>query len=245
MANCPRCGAAIEGDSNFCLKCGAPLSKPEASGGKPAEAGLVKRIERSVFFRFARGFAWVVAVLCLIYLIFAVVYSIPLGGTLLRGETKVSADEVRAAIESRGGGGEAEAPAKKMDPKQLAKLDEAIYEVIALLPAGMQREQGVESVRHDIRQSIGYAAVTADRISIIQQAKGIIKDFPEDKRPDALAKFFDLKRRKDEAAEEEKVKARAALAASTLTIMLSVMTLTMVTMILVMLTVERNTRRES
>ncbi|MEW5804968.1 MAG: zinc-ribbon domain-containing protein [bacterium] len=97
MTNCPKCGEKIEEGSVFCQNCGASIEKKDVIETKRME-GLMGKVEQSIYFKIARGFAWLILFVAVIGLVISIVYVTPSITDLIGGETGVSQDEIRNAI---------------------------------------------------------------------------------------------------------------------------------------------------
>jgi hypothetical protein len=244
MVFCTKCGGTIEEGSSFCQSCGTPVEGKIAFEAMPKK-GLMSRIEQTIYFRIARVFSWLIAALATIGLIISVIYIAKTVPQVLAGSVKVSQEEVRNAIAEKSERRvQYEMETERISPELLAKLDKEIYELIYLLPKDMQAEEwDVERLRGIIRNSIASWEGLKDKLTVIQEARALLKNFSEEQRADAMYKFFAIK-----AEKENIIKARKAEALKNLGIWAGIMlamiyTITMISMILVALAVERNTRK--
>lgn len=245
MTYCPKCGEKIEKGSVFCQSCGELIEKKLTAGAMP-KTGMLSRFEQSIYFRIARGFAWVILFVTTISLIYYMISLAPTALDLFGGETRVSQDDIRKAMEAekRRGSIIHEEPVKeKIDPELLAKLDKEIYELFNLMPPDAQKQFNIEGFRSYVKNSVTYIARTQDRIALIKEAKEIIKDFSVTERWDALGKFFGLKGEKEMTVKNRKELAKATLLENSIYILSGIIIITLFSMILVLLAVERNTRK--
>lgn len=248
MTRCRQCGEQVDDAGEFCPHCGGPMSKGRPSALTAAEDGVLRRFERQVFFRIARGFSWVVALLAAIGFGFAVALIIPNAAKLLGGDTEVRADDIRAAIDAAKRGRSYDAgqtEGGRIEPKLRAKLDEAMYEIVALMPANLQRESNIEDMRRSLRRGVAPLDTIEEKVGALRELAQLLKQFPEGERLDSLEVYFEVKIEKERKVREEKLAAGAAVAKNAYFLISAVITITLVSMILVLLSVERNTRKET
>jgi hypothetical protein len=267
MVKCPKCRQEVD-EGPFCGNCGAPLaprgaaalpartpppppqaSAPARAAGAPqvnAVEGVVGKLETMVFFRVARGYAWLIAFLAFVGLAVAVATTAPLMVAAVAPADGVSAADVRSALENRkkGGlfGGDEDAE-EKIDPKALAKLDQAVYEVIQALPPDFQGERKIEQVRDQIRSWVSFEKDAGDRIALLKSGKAVIEKFDQGQRWEAMQKYLQLLQRQRQQTEERKALAVAGLLRNVAIVLGTIITITLASMVLVLLAVERNTRR--
>lgn len=259
MTHCSNCGERIERGDNFCHNCGASIEKKMTVEAIPQQ-GLMSRFEQGILFRIARGFTWVILIITVISLIYYIISLVPTTMDLLGGDTKVSQDDIRKAMETRKTRRSfmfEERVQEKIDPELLAKLDKEIYELFSLLPQDIQENWNIESFRRDVKEYIseiqGKVTIVQDRtdyvkeiqekIAIVKEAKDIIKDFSVTERVNALEKFFILKAHKVEAVKNKKERAKQKLSNNATYILMGLIFITSLSMILVLLAIERNTRK--
>jgi peptide subunit release factor 1 (eRF1) len=127
----------------------------------------------------------------------------------------------------------------------MARLDKEIYELFLLLPLDIQRQVATEEFRDRVKNKLTYvgAALYKDKISIVQEAKDVLKEFPVDERRGVITKFFEIKGEKERALKNRREAAKTKLLGNFMYILSTVSLITMVIMILVLLAVERNTRK--
>jgi hypothetical protein len=144
------CKGENEDGSEFCQHCGEALSIATRHTSIPgvrtrkadgSAQGAVAMIERSVWFRIARGFAWLILVLSLLGLVGGVVYSAPRQyASIFKGEETISASDVKTAIEARRAGASGmeglEASPVTSIPKAEGQLTTEAIDIFNLLPAG-------------------------------------------------------------------------------------------------------------
>lgn len=267
MVKCPKCKQEVD-EGPFCGNCGSPMpareaaapppprplaprpaAPPAGSGGASQTSGVegvVGKLETMVFFRVARGYAWLIAFLAFLGLAVALATTAPLLVVAVAPADSVSADDVRSALESRkkGGlfGGDEEVQ-DAIDPKALAKLDQAVYEVIQALPPDYQGERKIERVRDEIRSWVSFEKDAGDRIDLLRSGKSVIEKFDQAQRWEALQKYLQLLHRTRQQSQERKALAVAGLLRNVAMVLGTIITITLASMVLVLLAVERNTRR--
>lgn len=241
---CPRCNAINDEGSTFCQSCGASIEKKAAIDTKKVE-GLMGKVEQSIYFRIARGFAWLILFMAVIGLAGSILYVAPSITDLVGGDSKVSHDEIVNAIaaEKTRQAFTIEEVQERIDPEQLATLDRYIYVLISILPKNMQTEYGVEKLRYEIKQSITYWKNIEDKIAVIKEAKIVAEKFLEAERSKAIEKFFEIKAQKENLIKQKKEMAKANLLSLSTIILSTISIITLVSMILVLLAIERNTRK--
>jgi len=166
---------------------------------------------------------------------------------LIRKDTTVSSEEVRTVLAAKKAGKaqkEGEAPTKGIDPELLSKFDKEIYEVISLLPKKTQDEMGIERLRGMIREQVTQYPTLKEKTKILKEAKNLLLKFAESERPDALGIFLNMKAQKEHAVESERAKAIAKLTTIGSTFFALIMIVAAFSLILVLLAIERNTRKE-
>ena len=140
MANCNKCGALNDATSEFCQNCGASLlTATRPPQAQPAlQKGLLGKIERTIYFRVARGFSWLVLVFSLLGFVGAGFIAAIAASEYLKGEATVSKDDVMLAITvrkaRRTAGTNADATQEiKLDPKAEGELTQVVAEIFNLL----------------------------------------------------------------------------------------------------------------
>lgn len=251
MIHCAKCGYENSEDDGFCQECGAALVKKASASRRqvesPPQTGAVSRIEQAIYFKVARGFAWLVILFAGISIIYYIVNIIPTAIDSIGGSTNVTGDEIKKAIESRKSRGwfaSDEESEEKIDPELMSKLDKHIYELSSLLPGETQKRLGgIEGLRNHIKSNLNHWKNLKEQINVAQEATVIIKDFPETGRIEALERFFAIKAKKENMVKAKQAKAKDALEKNILQMLMAIATSAFVTMILVLLTIERNTRK--
>jgi len=252
MRTCAQCSATVADGSSFCQECGAVIETltPKTS---PQET-FVGRVERNIYFKIARGYAWLIVFLSVVGLGFAIFSLAPSALDLWSGgDTKVTSEDIRTAMAAQQTAGRAQQVIERIDPARLASLDRAIYELIELLPREQQRRDvfgrstivklEIEELRRFIKDRVGTLQSIEIQIAVLGEIKGAIVVFPEADRFTAIDKFFEVKAAKNMAIETRKAAAVAKLQTGFMAILSGISIITLGSMILVLLAVERNTRR--
>lgn len=209
-----------------------------------AETSLLSRAERSIYFRFARAVSWVLIVLATPVILIAVFSGFSLTkSALLDSSTSVTAEDLTRAIATRNAGALADEDAPRLDPAELAELDRAAYEIVALFPGVSQGNQEVDSYRGHIRQRV--ATITEEhsqQLAMLHELRDDLQELPEAQRVDATQHYFNLKSQRIQQQETKKTMAKAELALVTWVVMTGIALVMFGTMTLVLLSIERNTR---
>ena len=257
MANCNKCGAHNDATSEFCQNCGASMRTatlpPQA---QPAlQKGLIGKIERTIYFRVARGFSWFILVFSLLGFVGAGFLAANAAREYFKGEESVSKDDVMAAIAtrkaSRTAGTNASATHElKLDPKAEGDLAREIAELFNLLSKEDQgRVGGKERFRSLMLETASGVKGTGtgnanEQIEYLQEVKKVVSGFlPESERWDAIVTFSQLKMKSRELAASRKDSAQAQLTYTAAAVLSFAALITLVSMVLVSLAIERNTRK--
>jgi hypothetical protein len=239
LAECPYCHEATGGVTASGPTGTAAVAVRAPIAAQKAPRSKLSRVEQSVYFRFARGFSWfllIVISLGVIRLLFALA---PVMIQMFGSSTAVSAEELGRVNSSqqRVFGQEEE----EMDPSQMARLDQAAYEIIQLYPPN--ERQNLEYLRAQIKgPASNLAKGYKDQLAILEELRDDLKALPDAQRSNAAMVYFNVKGQKirlDQAKKEEGKQNLTILGASLLSL---IALLTFVTIILVLLSIERNTR---
>lgn len=253
MNSCPRCGERVEEGSRFCEECGAQIAQGVTSdaASSPAPESTLGKVERTIYFRIARGYAWSILFFSSVGLAVSLFLLIPVAGSLWLGNsTAVSAEDIRQA----GVSGESERRKKErenINPARWGEMQGVIMEIFKLLPEEVEQERWGEKVRvrlefRDVRNRlenhVSHVQAIEGQMAILEELKGILKGFPVNERLNAVEKYFAIKVQKERAVEAKQLAARQELAWQLAATVSTITIITMGSMILVLLAVERNTR---
>jgi hypothetical protein len=247
MLLCPKCKKEYSEDYTFCEGCGSKLIKSEKYVPTQPKNLVFDRIERSVFFRVTRSYTWAILIIAILGFIGAIIYLASDIRPFIVKDTGVSAAEVKKVLDGKRAiksPPEGEISTRTIDPELLAKLDKEIYELIVLLPKADQEKVGIEKLRSFIRDRIGRYTTMNEKMSIIREAKNILPKFGEPERGEALATFFNIKAEKENAIAMGRTDALIKLGTIGGTFFALIMTIALFSLILVLLAIERNTRKK-
>jgi hypothetical protein len=252
------CKGENEDGSEFCQHCGEALSIATRHTSIPgvrtrkadgSAQGAVAMIERSVWFRIARGFAWLILVLSLLGLVGGVVYSARSVRQYFKGEETISASDVKTAIEARRAGASGmeglEASPGHLDSKAEGQLTTEAIDIFNLLPPESQnRFGGKERVRlHLVMSAANIQGGDVNvQVSFLQEMKKVLADLQPQERLDGVEAFVRLKQKNKQEAAAKKLLAGTELLVSGGIVWSLATLITLVSMVLALLAIERNTR---
>ena len=255
MANCNKCGALNDATSEFCQNCGASMrTATRPPQAQPAlQKGLLGKIERTVYFRVARGFSWFVLVFSLLGFVGAGFIAAIGASEYLKGEATVSKDDVMLAIAvrkaRRTAGTNADATQEiKLDPKAEGELTQVVAEIFNLLSKeDREKVGGKESFRRQMLEMASEVKGTGSanqQIEYLQEVKKVVNGVsPDSERLEAIGIFSQLKMKSREQAASGKAAAHIQLMYSAAAVLSFAALITGVSMVLVLLAIERNTRK--
>ena len=256
MTKCNKCGAMNDVASEFCQSCGTSLltttSLPPREPVAP-QNGLLSKIEQSIYFRIARGFAWFLLVLSLLGFVGAGFIAAGAARDYFKGQENVSMDAVKVAIaawkddSNNRAKGEATQEAQ-LDPKAEGMLATEIAELFNLL--SVEDQKGMGGKEQFRKQMLELAAVVKgtnnayEQIDSLREVRKFVSVFlPQSDRGGAIKFFFELKIDSMKKAESRKAEARANLMYSGGAVFAAAAIITLLTMVLVLLAIDRNTRK--
>ena len=253
MIRCNSCGHQNETGNAFCLNCGAALERSPAPASAVAvnsESTAIARVERSVYFSVARVVAWVLAIVALLAMIYSAVGLVPAVLQVRASADSVDSSELAAAVDTAKAGGQRARQGQGADAeysaKDLAALDQAIYELVQLVPAELiERQGGMDAMRSYVKREISGLDLEDldDEVEAIKDARDVVEDIAAPDRLYAINTYFDMTRERIQSAQSKALAGKAKLTAWMTGFGVSAITLMLVTMILVLMTIERNTRR--
>jgi hypothetical protein len=247
MLQCPKCKKGYDENYAFCEECGVRLISTGPHITMQQRNLVFDRIERSVFFRVTRSYAWAILIFAILVFVLAIIYLIPDIRPLIKRDISVSPEEIKIILDAKKTGkspSEGETPTKRIDPELLAKLDKEIYELIILLPKKIQDEEGVERLRGAIKNRIGHYKTMKEKMKVLRELKNILPKFSESERAGAFTTFFNIKAEKENAVAMERAESSAKLIKTGGIFFAVIITIAAFSLILVLLAIERNTRRE-
>lgn len=250
MRECSQCGTENDSTSEFCQGCGTSLRpNPSTNSVGSTDKGFLSRFEESVYFRIARGFAWLILLLALIGFAGSAFWAISSGQTLLGGEAAVTASDVRRAMADRKSGVDqnagSAAESVKLEPKAMGMLTTEITTIFNLLDTQQQQASGgyERFSAHLSRLAEGRNVNVDERIEALRQLSAVLNEIPQADRLVALAQYVSLQRERESNAQMTRQMAEQQLMFRGGFVALAAALITMVSMVLVLLAIERNTRR--
>ena len=173
--------------------------------------------------------------------------SIPGISPLIKTDINVSPDEIKSALLAKKEGKnplEEGITNKKLDPELMARLDKEIYELILLLPKKSQDEEGVERLRGAIKGRIARYPSMKEKVKTLKELKIALPKFVETEKVEAFNIYFNLKTEKENAIALGRTEALIKIATAGTTCFAFIMTISVISLILVLLAIERNTRKQ-
>ncbi len=241
LAECPYCREAtgVVSGSSTTGAAAVAVRAPIAVRQKPTSK--LSQVEQSVYFRFARGFSWFLLVLITLAILRILVALAPVVVQMLGSSTAVNSQELGSFTPAPGRGFGQQEEEEEMDPSQMARLDQAAYEVIQLLPAN--ERQNIDGMRSQIRNSAAQLGNNQkEQLNVLEELRDDLKALPEAQRVNATNVYFLVKGQKLRQDLAKKEKAKQDLVILGASLLSTIALLTFVTMILVLLSIERNTR---
>src|ERR1017187_1726528 len=253
---CDSCGRGITDHVTHCPYCGQATGAvvTSAPSGAAAVAVQVRRVkpdehtgsgltraEQTIYFRLARGFSWFLLVIISFAMVWIAIALIPVLSQVIGTSTKISAEDLtQSASSSRSFGAEEE---NELNPAEMAQLDQLAYEIIQLLPAELRSNGGIDVLRDQIKNSVrGLSRERKEQMTILRELRDDLSAVPEGQRSKALGNYFNLKSQRIQLDRTKKEEARTSLVLLGSSMLSGIALLTLITMILVLLSIERNTR---
>lgn len=246
MGVCSKCGVQNDAVSEFCQNCGTSMRV--ISHVSPSQKDVMSKVEESVYFRFSRAFAWFLLVGAIIGFIGSLIFVAPSVMDLIGDSKKVSVDEIRQLAEEYNTGksrGTKGMDGEAVDREAMADLEKEIIDLGGMLPQ-LEKQLGRERFREGVLNTLGRWDDMRERIAVIREGKGVIKDFPD--TPDAAGRnrawgvFVQLKAQKEDAIMQKKLAAKSNILWLGGAALSTAMLIMLISMFLVGLAIERNTR---
>lgn len=253
---CENCGHSIPDGAAQCRNCSSatgnqetPLAAATAAANEgspipPADGrapSLLTRAEQSVYFRLARGFSWFLLLIISAGIVVLALLIAPVLSQVMGTSTRVSSSDLlqlASSSPSSEGGDDYD-----LNPAEMAELDKTAYEIIQLFPADARTIQSVDYLRRQIKDSAeNLARERKEQMVILQELRDDLRAVEEPQRGKALGNYFLLKRQKIQLDRSRKEGAKASLLLLGSSMLSGIALLTFITMILVLLSIERNTR---
>jgi len=265
MSVCAKCGSTNEVGNEFCQNCGASILATAESAaassrfaGTAALVGIGKTgngaltfIERTIYFRIARVFSWLLLVLSLMGLVGGAYLAAGSIRNYLKGEDSVSAADVKVAIATNKAGNKARGDGQpgqtQLDPKAEGLLTTETAEIFNFLSAEDQNKLGG---KENFRMSLLQAAATNvndggvdAQIAYLREMKRVVNEVqPQSDRYEGIRAFIALKQSYRDQAAARKAEAEMLLLKGGGAVLSFAALITLLSMVLVLLAIERNTR---
>lgn len=243
VSRCPHCGgstgvvASTSQTATAAVAVRAPQAKP---AGESRSSGLT-RAEQTVYFRLARGFSWFLLIVITVAMVLVAIRLIPVLTQFVGTSTGVNASDLTQTMSSpRSFGADEE---DELNPAEMAQLDQLAYEIIQLLPAEMRPSGSVDNLRGQIKNSVGnLSSERKEQMKFLEELRDDLRAIPEDQRSKAFSSYFGVKAHKIQLDGAKREKAKESLVLLGYSMLSGVALLTFITMILVLMSIERNTR---
>jgi len=258
---CHECGAQNEDDSIFCQECGAQFNREETKPLIPKvseitpDVGIVGKVERSVYFKIARGFTWFVIFIATIVLIFSLInFGEVLSSLYLKKSNVVTRDDVLSALEQKNKRTHSsqispEGRDNAIDINLLNKLNTEIYNTINFLFTKdallYLSEQEYEMVRKDISEALTHWKDFNNRIIVIKEIREKVKGIgkTKEKIEEAIGTYIGLKIQMEDFAKNSLAEKYVELKTVGIIVMSTLIFISLATISLVLMAIERNTRK--
>jgi hypothetical protein len=212
-------------------------------------------IERTVYFRAARVFSWMLMLAAGAALVYSATTAVVLFGDLFGKQPGATKEEVKAYMAiSNGSMGRAKDeiilgeknldPSEESDPKLIGELETELAHLVLMFPSEFRiSEGGDENIRKWIKKEIQEKEPRIiDQLRLVQESRQMIGQFEPQERLGAFSIFLRINYLKLQKAEEIKEVAKQDLKIYGGAVFASAILIMLVSMVLVLLTIERNTR---
>jgi hypothetical protein len=244
-AACPHCGQATGASRAPTVAPAATIAARSSRGAATKqERSLLSHAEKAVYFRLARGFSWFLLILLTLGLVMSAIPLVPALSQSLGSSISVGPKDLVRALASpsvlRSDSDEGE---PDLNPAEMAQLDQVAYEIISLLPAESKSGGIVDSLRGQIR---GLASNLSNerkiQLAFLQELRDDLREVPASQRLQAINLYSAVKLRRIQQDQATREAAQRKLVLYGSSVVSAIALLTLVTMILVLLSIERNTR---
>jgi hypothetical protein len=255
---CESCGQNIADYATRCPHCGestgivppgdtkdtdvAPVHVQHRQTANERAPSKLTRAEQTIYFRLARGFSWFLLIIISVALAMGAVRLIPIISQVVGTSTDVSAKDLTRVMTSPRGFGSADDD-NDLNPAEMAQLDQVAYEIIQLLPVDARANQNIDYLRGQIKNSAGNLSQERKaQLAILHELRDDLREIPETQRGNAFGTYFNLKSQRIQSDRAKKTEAMSSLVLLGSSMLSGIALLTLITMILVLLSIERNTR---
>lgn len=243
VTRCPYCGVvddAVGGSTpTSTTSVSVPIPRGQATGGQ--EQSRLTRAEQTLYFRIARGFSWFLLIIISIAMVLVAIQLVPALSQVVWTSTDVSAKDLTQPGTSPRWA--AEADENEINPGEMAQLDQVAYEIIQLLPADVRANVNIDSLRGEIKNSANQLSrKRKEQMSFLEELRDDLREIPEVQRGKAFGNYFVLKGQRIQLDQTKKEAAKGSFVLLGSSMLSGIALVTFITMILVLLSIERNTR---
>ena len=212
---------------------------------------MIDNIERNILFKVAHGFSWLIVFIASISLLLSIIYLINSLPEFCGGGTDVSKEEITAALAQAGKGKKYQVKDindLNVDIDRINELNSEITKIVLLFPDDIQKllgEEDIESNRKHFNNRLSFWSNIDDRISIVRDLRSELDGY-SDKVEEIMAavdKYIDLKIEKERVLESKKSEALIKVGSAVGGIITMLILITLITLSLVLMAIEKNTRR--
>jgi|GEM_PF-3750852 len=202
---------------------------------------MFEKIERVVFFNITRVFAWVVILPAFLALVFAG-YKVATSYVAGHKSVEVTYEEVKAELERQENPWNPQKPAdtkKKKDKKDDWKNETDLKELLDILGNQVDRPKAEEIIKNQIMRHD-----PKDRTEFIRGIIGIVKSAPTEKRLLAIDAYISLWDAGASLRDTEEMASKGERSSQIWMLGAAFGVIAMFSLILILLAIEKNTRRE-